>query len=139
MTLDEQIKLHTEHVEFIERQFKEYKNVPSLEDVVNGSRQYIEWLTELRDRRESDLRPSTRFLSNNPSQQFSHIESEVFEVECALYYDNRVEFINELVDVQMSCETMLAILGLDEQQRMEARRRVIAKNKARGYYQEESV
>jgi hypothetical protein len=29
---------------------------------------------------------------------------------------------------------MLAILGLDEQQRMEARRKVIEKNRARGYY-----
>ena len=97
------------------------------------------WLIELRDRRESELRPATKYLSNTIMQQFSHINSEVFELKCALFGENENATFDEIVDIQMSCETLLTILGADEQQRMEARRRVIAKNKARGYYQEKSV
>jgi hypothetical protein len=89
----------------------------------------------------SELRPATKFLGNSFNRQVSHIESEFKEVVDAIYNRNdetrsEEEIAEELVDLQMPCETMLAILGLDEQQRREARLKVIAKNEARGYYKE---
>lgn len=99
-----------------------------------------EWLQELKERRESSLRPATKFLTNTIGQQLSHIHQEFKEVELELGYgclgiDKAVE---ELIDLQTACETMLDILGLGEIQRMEARRKVIKKNQARGYYDESS-
>ena len=90
----------------------------------------------------SSLRPANKFLSNTPGQQWSHIVSEISEAQEVLCFDYLpaksptalAMLADEIVDIQMSCETLLAILGLDEQQRNDARRRVIAKNKARGYY-----
>lgn len=95
-------------------------------------------LVELKERRESDLRPATKFLSCEIGKQLSKIQQEFKEVESELAYkvfdeDNAAE---ELVDLQTACETMLAILGLDEAARADVRRRVMAKNKARGYYDE---
>ena len=126
MTLDEAIELEwCLNIEAIET-----KNQTQIE----LTQQMHDWLKELRDRRESELRPATKYLSNTIMQQFSHIDSEVFELECALFGENENATFDEIVDIQMSCETLLTILGADEQQRMEARRRVIAKNEARGYY-----
>lgn len=101
-------------------------------------------LQELKNRRESDLRPCDKFLKAYSNEQFSHIEQEFKEVKYALHDVYSVgEHINgkekehlaeELVDLQMSCETMLAILGLGEQQRRDVRKKVIEKNRKRGYY-----
>lgn len=130
MTLDEWIEQIEEYQK--ELLFIDYSDLLSI-------------LKELRDRRESELRPATRFLSKGWYQQIQHVYSEFNEVitEFHLFDDGDVteplKLIEELIDLQMSCETMLACMELNEQQRMEARRRVIAKNKARGYYQEESV
>ena len=92
------------------------------------------------------LRPATKFFCNTPGQQWSHIVSEVCEAQeslCCDYLPNKnaetlEALVSELIDIQMSCETMLAILGLNKEQRNDARRRVIAKNEARGYYHEVS-
>lgn len=96
---------------------------------------------ELRDRRESALRPATRFLGNDIHQQWTHIISEILEANEELrrhtVNDDTAaikRMAGELIDIQMSCETMLAIIGLNESQRNDARRRVIAKNESRGYY-----
>jgi hypothetical protein len=82
----------------------------------------------------SALRPATKYLTSTIDEQMDHIFSEVAEVENALEYENYQRVSEELVDLQMSCETLLTILGLDEQQRNEVRRKVIEKNAARGYY-----
>ena len=130
MTLDEWIE-----------QIEEYQK--ELHDIDYSD--LLSILKELRDRRESELRPATRFLSKGWYEQIKHVYSEFNEVitEFHLFDDGDVteplKLIEELIDLQMSCETMLACMELNEQQRMEARRRVIVKNKARGYYQEESV
>lgn len=95
------------------------------------------------------LRPATKFLNAHFFDQFYHVESELHEVHNA-YIDYRTcsdgdedekrrlhKVAEELVDVQMSCETALAILGLTEAERDDVRRQVISKNEARGYYKEE--
>lgn len=98
-------------------------------------------LQELKQRRKYDLRPADKFLGNSRLEQYMHIDSELKEVRTAMndyaleYTDTLDNLIEELIDLQMSCETMLAILGLDEQQRREARSRVIEKNRLRGYYE----
>ena len=94
-------------------------------------------LTELKQRRESDIRPADKFLVNSIEQQLTHMESEMAKIEeeflcCDIDIEKTVE---EVIDLQMSCCTMLAILGLDEQQRMESRRKAIEKNEKRGYYE----
>lgn len=122
----------------------------------------ISLLQELKARRESDLRPATKFLTatldeqmvslteeyaevykafenytNNVVTDVSEVEDEamyeVFAAEDAAIKDQLAE---ELVDLQTTCETMLAIMGLSEQQRREVRQKVIEKNLNRGYYQE---
>jgi hypothetical protein len=87
------------------------------------------------------LQPAARFLTNTPVAQFRHICSEFAEVSQALYefeYQNGGlnHLAEELVDLQMSGETMLAILGFDNEGRNNIRRQVIEKNGKRGYYEE---
>ena len=106
-----------------------------------------ELLIELKQRRDSDLRPADKFLGSSMSQQWFHVTTEYREIEHELVkylrqkdFNNiraeqsKLNTVEELIDLQMSCETMLAILGLDEEQRREARIKVIEKNEARGYY-----
>jgi len=105
-------------------------------------------LDELTERRESDLRPATAFLNNVEYTQIGHLKSEVLELELAwdkCLWDRQGEYAEndakndlamnmEIVDIQMSAETLLAIRGLDEQQRRDLRKKVIEKNRVRGYY-----
>jgi anaerobic glycerol-3-phosphate dehydrogenase len=96
-------------------------------------------LTELGQRRESDLRPANKFLRNSKLGQFAHMANELIEINDELFNNSNIDIekvTEEIVDLQMSCETMLAIFGLDEQQRMSARRKVVEKNEKRGYYED---
>lgn len=111
-----------------------------------GKEKAIDWvietlpfLQELRQRRSSALIPAVKYLTNTVDQQFGHLEGEIREVrkEVALCKTNKSTTVDriaeELVDVQMSAETMLEILGFCEEERMELRKSVIKKNKDRGY------
>lgn len=84
---------------------------------------------------EKELKPATRFLSASLADQINKIHAEWTEVMNA-YMDNegKERIAEELADVQQACETALAILGLTEDERREARRKVIAKNSKREYY-----
>lgn len=107
----------------------------------NMARKFYEWLVELKERRATELKPATKYLTNSWLEQYMHVKEELDEVRQAMNdyalgapCSGTDHISEELVDLQMSCETMLAIIGLDEQQRNEARRKVIKKNKERGYY-----
>jgi len=113
----------------------------SIENIFGGESTIASWLIELKQRREADLRPADKFLSATVNKQYEHIVSEIGEASVELVkvvdfdlIDEIPRAVEELIDVQMSCETMIAILGLNEQQRREARCKVIEKNEARGYY-----
>ncbi|EGO63559.1 hypothetical protein [Acetonema longum] len=100
-------------------------------------------LQELKHRRETEIRPATRFLGNTLLQQIGHVQSENLEEKKALEWylahpspKSKEEYAMELVDGQMSRETELAILGYDDKARAEVRRKVIEKNAARGYYED---
>lgn len=84
---------------------------------------------------EKELRPAVRFMHRGKSQQLNKVVEECDEVIQAWNDgegDERVA--EELVDVQMACETMLAMLGYTEEQRKKIRLDVINKNSRRGYY-----
>ena len=83
-----------------------------------------------------ELQPATRFMSLSFPDQLKKIHDEYQEVISA-YMDKegKERIAEELVDMQEAVETALAILGLTEEQRKEARRNVVMKNSMRGYYQ----
>ncbi len=83
-----------------------------------------------------ELKPATKFVGQlSLAEQIAKIHSEYLEVMGAVFHNEGKERIaEELADVQQACETAMAILGLTEEERREARRRVIAKNSKREYY-----
>lgn len=90
------------------------------------------------DAEEKELKPAVKFMGISLADQINKIHSELTEVINA-YMDKEGEerIAEEIADVQQACETALAILGLTDEQRHEIRRKVIMKNKLRGYYQGE--
>ena len=107
-------------------------------------------LQELKERRESDLRPAAKFLNLKIGEQLRIVEGELDEVFNALpayliekddgvtgITESLMHFAEEIVDTQTALETLLVIAGLDETARNEVRRRVIEKNAKRGYYEGE--
>ena len=104
-------------------------------------------LLELKQRRESDLRPATKYLGQDFRQLIGKVCSECYEVvqawdddfdQCPEQLPKEVynDILMELVDVQMACETALTKILPDRADRDEARRQVIEKNRRRGYYEE---
>lgn len=89
--------------------------------------------------RESELRPATKYLTVSPHEQFEHVKSELNEIAAELEIGNTINLAMEIVDLQMSAETLLAVLPLDEGERNEVRRKVIAKNAVRGYYERSDI
>ena len=83
-----------------------------------------------------ELLPAKRFMGLSFPDQLKKINDEYQEVISA-YMDKegKERIAEELVDMQEAIETALAILGLTEEQRKEARRNVVVKNSMRGYYQ----
>ena len=96
----------------------------------------IRLIVELVDLRESEPRPAVRFLHDGLPMQLKKLKEEYSEVVQA--YDegeSRDRLTEELADVQMVCETIMAAVGLTDKQRRRMRRYVIAKNMVRGYYE----
>ena len=88
-------------------------------------------LKELQERRAGCLIPAEKFKSDKLVEK---IEEEVEEVRQALKGNGNL--IEEIVDVQLVCETFLSGLGLNQEQRNKARYKAKLKNLARGYYSE---
>lgn len=49
-------------------------------------------------------------------------------------YEDKQSLAEELVDIQVACETALSMLGLNQEQRDQVRQRVNQKNALRGYH-----
>ena len=93
-------------------------------------------ILELLDLRESEPRPAVRFLHDGPLVLLKKLKEEYSEVVQAYEEgESRDRLTEELADVQMVCETIMAAVGLTDKQRRQMRRFVIAKNMARGYYE----
>lgn len=67
-------------------------------------------------------------------KQLLKVQEELNEALEAYNLDKTVELLEELVDVQVACETALAVMGADERYRNILRDRVNEKNRTRGYH-----
>ena len=93
-------------------------------------------IVELLDLRESEPRPAVRFMHDGPLVLLKKLKEEYGEVVQAYEEgESRDRLTEELADVQMVCETIMAAVGLTANQRRRIRRLVIKKNMARGYYE----
>ena len=99
-------------------------------------RHIVRPILELLDLRESEPRPAVRFLHDGPLVLLKKLKEEYSEVVQAYEEgESRDRLTEELADVQMVCETIMAAVGLSDTQRRRMRRFVISKNMARGYYE----
>ena len=93
-------------------------------------------IVELLDLRESEPRPAVKFIHDGLPVQLKKLKEEYGEVVQAYEVgESRDRLTEELADVQMVCETIMATVGLTANQRRRVRRLVIKKNMARGYYE----
>ena len=93
-------------------------------------------IVELMDLRESEPRPAVKFIHDGLPVQLKKLKEEYDEVVQAYEMgEGRDRLTEELADVQMVCETIMATVGLTANQRRRIRRLVIKKNMARGYYE----
>ena len=93
-------------------------------------------IVELLDLRESEPRPAVKFIHDGLPVQLKKLKEEYSEVVQAYEVgESRDRLTEELADVQMVCETIMATVGLTANQRRRIRRLVIKKNMARGYYE----
>ena len=93
-------------------------------------------IVELMDLRESEPRPAVKFIHDGLLVQLKKLKEEYGEVVQAYEMgESRDRLTEELADVQMVCETIMATVGLTKNQRRRIRRLVIKKNMARGYYE----
>lgn len=83
------------------------------------------------NRIKPSLLPTTKFLSNTPSEQFVHMTEEMGEIAKALRNGDIENAREEIADLQMSAETLMAILKGDGEAE---RKKVFKKNYERGYY-----
>lgn len=109
----------------------------------------LQALQELKERRESDIIPAIKYLNKPMYDLIVKVIEECDEVieaadddEMDLYLEegNIEAFkhtIEELIDTQMACETVLTKILPDPKDRWKARRQVIEKNRVRGYYDKE--
>jgi len=99
---------------------------------------------ELDQLRRSQIQPAVKFLSNSIMNQLNHIQSEYGEVSLAFVQfcnincpggeKKKENLIEELIDLQFSCQTMLeGPLKLTKEQIADAIQKVVQKNKARDY------
>jgi NTP pyrophosphatase (non-canonical NTP hydrolase) len=78
-----------------------------------------------------NILPTTKFLSNTPAEQLMHMAEELGEIAKSLREGDEQHAKEEAADLQLSCETFIAILGGNgEEERLFA----IEKNRARNYY-----
>jgi hypothetical protein len=85
---------------------------------------------------KSELKPATKFVRESSlAEQIAKIHSEYLEVMSAVIHnEGKARIAEELVDVQQACETAMAILGMNEEERRKTREKVLQKNARRGYY-----
>lgn len=121
------------------------KNKNFIEFLEGNNDDLVSALKELRIRRDSALKPATKFLNddlNSISELFHKILEETAEVgdaysEYVKQKNNekiRNNLAEKIIDVQFACETALSKLLPLEKHRLKARRQVIKKNTDRGYY-----
>ena len=83
------------------------------------------------------MKPCLAYANNSLPRQILHILCEVWEVVKELLKGDYERAAEELVDVQVACETLLYIIGYQSvSERNRVRNMVDRKNAARGYHEE---
>ena len=83
------------------------------------------------------MKPCLKYATNSLTRQMIHVLGEVWEVAKELLQGNYERAAEELVDVQVACETTLYLLGYQsESERNRIRNQVDRKNALRGYHAE---
>ena len=82
------------------------------------------------------MKPCLAYAGNGVWKQLGRVIGEAWEVAKALLRKDYPHAAEELVDVQVSCETLLHILGYDAGDRAMWRDYVDRKNEVRGYHKE---
>ena len=80
------------------------------------------------------IKPCNKFTSNSPRRQFIHLISEVMEVAWSLMKGDYAAAAEEVVDIQVSCATLLACMGFTTRDRARLEHQVWCKNSKRRYY-----
>ena len=81
------------------------------------------------------MKPCLLYASNSLPRQILHILQEVWEVTKELARGDYERAAEEIADVQVSCETLLYIIGYQsESERNRIRNQVDRKNALRGYH-----
>ena len=113
-----------------------------LREVNSALSHYRNLLGWFKRNEETKIRPAIRYLSNTLPKQYNHIVSEnIEETEAYMCFMRSTyskllkhDYAMELIDGQMTRETMLHILGYSEKDIEDLRREVIKKNNERNYY-----
>ena len=82
------------------------------------------------------MKPCLAYAGNSQWRQLQHVAGELLEVAAALLRRDYAHAAEELVDVQVACETLLHILGYSDLDRQLWRAYVDNKNEVRGYHKE---
>jgi hypothetical protein len=86
---------------------------------------------------EAELKPALHFIHQPIQRQFDKVLEEVDEAIQAFNDGENIDRVaEEVVDIQLASETLLARLGLSAAQRRMARIKKINFNEKRGYYDE---
>lgn len=87
--------------------------------------------------KESDLKPVAKGIRPKDfNGQIEKLREELAEVREAWNAgQGRGRIAEELADLQQACETAMAMLGLNEHERQNVRKKVLCKNASRGYYE----
>jgi len=80
------------------------------------------------------IKPCYKFTGNSPMKQFLHMLSEVCEVAWSLAKGDYAAASEEVVDIQVSCATLLACMGYNLRDRARIEHEVWLKNSKRRYY-----
>jgi hypothetical protein len=89
-------------------------------------------MVELKQLRRSQMQPAVKYLGNDVMKQFRHMYSELVEISNEMW--DVCKLIEEIIDLQFSCQTMLeGPLGLSKSQIADYVQMVVKKNADRGY------
>lgn len=83
------------------------------------------------------IKPCNKFTNASPRRQFLHLLSEVCEVAWSLAKGDYPAAAEEVVDIQVSCATLLACMGYTLRDRARLEHQVWVKNSKRRYYDKE--
>jgi len=91
-------------------------------------------MQELGQLRRSQMQPAVKYLGVTAEEQYEHLRSEIIEVDREWWKKDFPKMIEEIIDLQFSCQTMLeGPLKQTKSQIADAIQKVVEKNRVRDY------